>query len=127
MLAYRNPLQEVVYENYMTVRALLRPFLTKWIDARLDDIENGRIADPDKTIADYWLKNAGDGKYFAKKDVVFECFHNFVAFSQWGNSIFGVMNCLNLKMAATATVRAAFQKTMSGRLRQRQRSALCAA
>ena len=55
----------------------LRPFLNKWIDARLDDIENGRIADPDKTIAYYWLKNAGDGKYFAKKDVVFECFHNF--------------------------------------------------
>jgi hypothetical protein len=74
VLAYRNPLQEVVYENYMTVRAL-RPFLNKWIDARLDDIGNGRIADPDKTIAYYWLKNAGDGKYFAKKDVVFECFH----------------------------------------------------
>ena len=27
VLAYRNPMQEVVYENYMTVRAL-RPFLT---------------------------------------------------------------------------------------------------
>ena len=78
----------------MTVRAL-RPFLTKWIDERLDDIANGRIADPDKTIAYYWLKNAGDGKYFAKKDVVFECFHNFVALSQWGNSIFGVMTRLN--------------------------------
>ncbi len=65
VLAYRNPLQEIVYENYMTVRAL-RPFLTKWIDERLDDIENGRIADADKTIAYYWLKNAGDGKHFAK-------------------------------------------------------------
>jgi len=112
VLAYRNPLQEVVYENYMTVRAL-RPFLNKWIDARLDDIENGRIADPDKTIAYYWLKNAGDGKYFAKKDVVFECFHNFVAFSQWGNSIFGIMNRLN-ENGGDPTVRAAFQKTMSG-------------
>ena len=112
VLAYRNPLHEIVYENYMTVRAL-RPFLTKWIDERLDDIANGRIADPDKTIAYYWLKNAGDGKYFAKKDVVFECFHNFVAFSQWGNSIFGIMNRLN-ENGGDPTVRAAFQKTMSG-------------
>src|ERR1700729_3423506 len=96
----------------MTVRAL-RPFLTKWIDERLDDIENGRIADADKTIAYYWLKNAGDGKHFAKRDVVFECFHNFVALSQWGNSIFGVMTRLN-ENGGDQAVRAAFQKTMSG-------------
>jgi hypothetical protein len=112
VLAYRNPLHEIVYENYMTVRAL-RPFLTQWIDARLEDIENGRIADPDKTIAYYWLKNAGDGKYFAKKDVVFECFHNFVALSQWGNSIFGIMNRLN-QSGGDPEIRAAFEKTMSG-------------
>jgi hypothetical protein len=112
VLAYRNPMQEIVYENYMTVRAL-RPFLTKWIDERLDDIENGRIADADKTIAYYWLKNAGDGKHFAKRDVVFECFHNFVALSQWGNSIFGVMTRLN-ENGGDQAVRAAFQKTMSG-------------
>lgn len=112
VLAYRDPMQQIVYENYMTVRALL-PFLKKWIDTRLEDIENGRIADPDKTIAYYWLKNAGDGKYFAKKDVVFECFHNFVAFSQWGNSIFGIMTRLN-ENGGDADVRAAFDKTMSG-------------
>ncbi len=112
VLAFRNPLQEIVYENYMTVRAL-RPFLAKWIDARLDDIANGRVSDPDKTIAYYWLRNAGDGKYFAKKDVVFECFHNFVALSQWGNSIFGIMTRLN-QNGGDQAVRAAFQKTMSG-------------
>jgi hypothetical protein len=112
VLAYGNPLQEIVYENYMTVRAL-RPFLTKWINARLEDIERSRIADPDKTIAFYWLKNAGDGKYFAKKDVVFECFHNFVALSQWGNSIFGIMTRLN-QNGGDQAVRAAFEKTMSG-------------
>src|ERR1700721_1546397 len=111
VLAYRNPLQEIVYENYMTVRAL-RPFLTKWIDERLDDIENGRIADADKTIAYYWLKNAGDGKHFAKRDVVFECFHNFVALSQWGNSIFGIMSRLS-EDGGDPVVRASFQKTMS--------------
>lgn len=112
VLAYRDPLEEIVYQNYMTVRALL-PFLKKWIDERLDDIENNRIADPDKTIAYYWLKNAGDGKYFAKKDVVFECFHNFVAFSQWGNSIFGIMTRLG-ERGGDPAVRAAFEATMSG-------------
>jgi hypothetical protein len=111
VLAYRDPVQEIVYQNYMTVRAL-RPTLTKWIDARLEDIENGRIADPDKTIAYYWLKNAGDGQYFAKKDVVFECFHNFVAFSQWGNSIFGIMTRLN-ERGGDPAVRAAFEETMN--------------
>ena len=111
VLAYRNPLQEIVYENYMTVRAL-RPFLRKWVEARLDDIEKGRIADPDKTIAYYWLKNAGDGKHFARQDVIFECFHNFVALSQWGNSIFGIMTRLN-QNGGEAAVRAAFDKTMS--------------
>ena len=39
-------------------------------------------------MAWYWLKNAGDGSHFSKKDVVFECFHNFVALSQRGNTIF---------------------------------------
>jgi hypothetical protein len=112
VFAYRDPTQEIVYQNYMTVRALL-PFLKKWVDARLKDIESGRIADPDKTIAYYWLKNAGDGKYFAKKDVVFECFHNFLAFSQWGNSMFGVMTRLN-ENGGDPAVRAAFQTTMSG-------------
>jgi hypothetical protein len=112
VFAYRDPTQEIVYQNYMTVRALL-PFLKKWIDERLDAITSGGIADPDRTIAYYWLKNAGDGKYFAKKDVVFECFHNFLAFSQWGNSIFGIMTRLN-ENGGDPTVRAAFQKTMSG-------------
>ena len=112
VLAYRDPLQEIVYENYMTVRAL-RPFLTKWIDDRLADIENARIPDPDKTIAYYWLKNAGDGQYFAKKDVVFECFHNFLALSQWGNSIFGIMSRLQ-ESGGDPAVRAAFEKTMGG-------------
>jgi hypothetical protein len=66
-------------------------FLKSWIDERLDDIENGKAKNSEKTMAWYWLKNAGDGRHFEKKDVVFECFHNFVALSQWGNSIFGIM------------------------------------
>ena len=49
----------------------------------------------------------------AKKDIVFECFHNFVALSQWGNTIFGIMSRLS-KDGGDAEVRASFKKTMSG-------------
>jgi cytochrome P450 len=112
VLAFRDPMQPIVYENYMTVRALLN-FLKAWIDERLDDIANRRVADPEKTIAWYWLKNAGNGEHFSKKDVVFECFHNFVALSQWGNTIFGIMSRLS-QDGGDADVRASFEKTMGG-------------
>jgi hypothetical protein len=111
VLAYRDPLQQIVYENYMTVRALL-DFLKQWIDERVEDINAGRIANPEKTIAWYWLKNAGNGEHFSKKDIVFECFHNFVAFSQWGNTIFGIMSRLS-EDGGDSDVRAAFRKTMT--------------
>lgn len=112
VLAYRNPLLPITYDNYMIVRERL-DFLKSWIDDRLSDIENGKIKDPEKTIAWYWLKNAGDGSHFDKKDVVFECFHNFVALSQWGNSIFGIMSRLS-EDSGDPAVRASFQKTMNG-------------
>ncbi len=112
VLAFRDPTQPIVYENYMTVRALLN-FLKAWIDERLDDVANRQVADPEKTIAWYWLKNAGNGEHFSKKDVVFECFHNFVALSQWGNTIFGIMSRLS-QDGGDADVRASFEKTMSG-------------
>jgi hypothetical protein len=112
VLAFRDPTQPIVYENYMTVRALLDP-LKEWIDERLDDIAAQRIADPEKTIAWYWLRNAGNGEHFDKKDVVFECFHNFVALSQWGNTIFGIMSRLS-QDGGDPAVRAAFDKTMRG-------------
>jgi hypothetical protein len=112
VLAYRNPLLPITHDNYMIVRERL-DFLKSWIDDRLNDIESGKTKNPEKTIAWYWLKNAGDGRHFAKKDVVFECFHNFVALSQWGNSIFGIMSRLSEDDGDPA-VRSSFQKTMSG-------------
>jgi cytochrome P450 len=90
VLAYLDPTQKIVYENYMRVRERL-DFLKSWIDDRLADIESGKIANPEKTFAWYWLKNGQGDDNFAHKDVVFECFHNFVAFSQWGNSLYNVM------------------------------------
>jgi hypothetical protein len=49
----------------------------------------------------------------ARKDVVFERFHNFVAFSQWGNTIFGIISRLS-QDGGDPEIRAAFDKTMSG-------------
>ena len=112
VLAYRNPTRQIVYENYMTVRRLLDA-LKEWIDDRVKDLESGRTRDPDKTIAWYWLKNAGNGEHFSRKDIVFEVFHNFVALSQWGNTIFGIMSRLS-EHGGDAEVRASFVKTMSG-------------
>jgi cytochrome P450 len=112
VLAYRNPLLPITHDNYMKVRELL-DFLKSWIDDRLGDIQSGKTKNPEKTIAYYWLKNAGDGSHFSKKDVVFECFHNFVALSQWGNTIFGIMSRL-AEEGGDSAMRASFQKTMSG-------------
>ena len=112
VLAYRNPLLPITHDNYMKVRELL-DFLKSWIDDRIGDIQSGKTENPEKTMAWYWLKNAGDGSHFSKKDVVFECFHNFVALSQWGNTIFGIMSRL-AEDGGDPAVRASFQKTMSG-------------
>jgi hypothetical protein len=112
VLAYRNPMKQIVYQNYMTVRAHM-DFLKSWIDQRVDDVSSGRVAGPEKTFVYYWLKNAGNGEHFSKKDIVFECFHNFVALSQWGNTIFGMMSRLSPDGGDPA-VRASFEKTMSG-------------
>jgi hypothetical protein len=112
VLAYRDPKQQIVYQNYMKVRELL-PSLKGWIDERVNDVAARRVANPEKTFAYYWLKNAGNGEHFSKKDIVFEVFHNFVALSQWGNTIFGIMSRLS-EDGGDTEVRAAFTRTMSG-------------
>jgi cytochrome P450 len=112
VLAYRDPTQRIVYDNYLTVRRNL-PFLKAWIDQRVDDLKNGRTPAPEKTFAYYWLRNGGDGEDFKRKDIVFECFHNFVAFSQWGNTLYNAMLKLS-KGGDDPDVRAAFAKTMEG-------------
>ncbi len=92
-LAYRDPTEQIVHDNYMIVRKHL-DFLKSWIDDRLADISSGRTTEPEKTFGWYWIKNSEGSEHFNHKDVVFECFHNFVAFSQWGNSLYNVMTKL---------------------------------
>src|SRR6202030_705278 len=68
---------------------------------------------PEKTFAYWWIKNGGDGEYFAHKDVVFEVFHNFVALSQWGNTMYNIMLKL-AKDTGDPDARSWFKKTMEG-------------
>ena len=112
VLAYRDPTQKIVYDNYLTVRKNL-DFLKSWIADRLTDVQSGRTPNAEKTFAWYWLKNAGDGQFFDRKDVVFECFHNFVAFSQWGNTLYNVMAKLG-QQDGDAQTKDWFAKTMAG-------------
>jgi cytochrome P450 len=116
VLAYRDPTQKIVYEHYMKVRSDLG-FLKQWIDERIADLSGGKTPNPEKTFVHYWIKNGGGGEDFKYKDVVFECFHNFVAFSQWGNTIYNIM----LKLARNSgdpDAQAWFKKTMESNFDQ---------
>jgi cytochrome P450 len=121
VLAYRDPTQKIVYENYMTVRSNLS-FLKRWIDERIADLLNGRTVSPEKTFVYWWIKNSGDGKNFGKKDVVFECIHNFAALSQWGNTIYNIMLKLGNNTGAS-DARASFKRTMKSNFDQASGSA----
>jgi hypothetical protein len=65
----------------MRVRELCKA-LKDWIDVRMQAIIDGKARDADRTFVYYWLKNGKLGESFRRKDIVLECFHNFVAMSQ---------------------------------------------
>lgn len=108
-LADINVFDPGFHDNYMRVREL-RPSLDAWLD-----VEVGSIAQElaqGSTVSDncfvyYWLANGGE-----QDNVVFECFHNFVALSQWGNTIYNVMDLL--REGGDATIRAKYDALMSG-------------
>jgi hypothetical protein len=110
VLGFRDPMLGIVYENYMKVRAL-RATLKEWIAARIDDVMSGKIERPEKTFVYYWTKNGKGSEDFRSKDVVFECFHNFNALSQWGNTIYNIMQKLE-KTSGDPAIRVWFKKTM---------------
>src|SRR5437588_817750 len=104
------PTLQGVHDNYMRVRQL-RQLLKGWIDQRVQDLIDGRVPNPEKTLAYYWIKNGALGENFRRKDLVFECFHNFLAFSQWGNTLYNIMARLQATNGDPA-VRSWFEKTM---------------
>jgi cytochrome P450 len=120
VLAYRDPTLEIVYKNYMRVREL-RETLKEWISQRVDSVVSGSVADPQKTFVYYWIKNGQEGEDFRRKDVVFECFHNFVALSQWGNTIYNFMSLLS-KDAGDSKIRECFTHIMQNNYDQANNS-----
>jgi cytochrome P450 len=110
VLAYSDPTQRMFYEQYMTARAH-GSYLKHWIDERIADLMNGTTADPDKTFVYYWIKNGGEGDFFRRRDVVFECIHNFFAVSEWGTTIYNIMLKLS-QDTGDPDARAWFKKTM---------------
>ncbi|MFC7704133.1 hypothetical protein ACFQXB_08005 [Plastorhodobacter daqingensis] len=112
VLGFWDPREPRVYEAYMTVRAL-RPGLRDWIDARVQDVLDQRIDAPEATFVHYWAVNGELGENFRREDVVFECFHNFLAFSQWGNTLYNIMAVLEPESGNPAA-RDWFTRTMQG-------------
>jgi hypothetical protein len=112
VFAYQDPTQKIVYDSYLAARSNLG-LLKEWIDERVTDIVEGRTADPEKTFVYYWIKNGEEGDDFRRKDVVFECLHNMVAFNQWGYTLYLIMLKLS-KNTGNPDVRGWFKKTMEG-------------
>lgn len=111
VLGYWYPTEEIVRDNILRVRALREP-LKRWIAARVQDIVSGVTPHPEQTFVHYWLKNAGTGQHFREKDIVFECFHNFLAISQWGNMVYNTMAQLE-PTHGDPTIQCWFARTMT--------------
>ena len=111
VIGYYYPTLEIVRDAYMQVRNT-REALKAWLDVRVQAIIDGKTPDADRTFVYYWLKNGGLGENFRRMDIVFECFHNFVAFSQWGNTIYNVAAKLE-PTHGDPNVRAWFERTMT--------------
>jgi cytochrome P450 len=111
VFGFRYPTLQVVHDNYMRVRQL-RPLLKDWIDQRVQDLIDGHVPNPEKTLVYYWIKNGELGENFRRKDIVFECFHNFLAISQWGTTLYNMMAIMEATNGDPA-VRSWFEKTMA--------------
>jgi hypothetical protein len=79
VLGFLYPTSDIAHENYMRARET-RHALKDWLDTRVQAIIDGEVPNADRTFVYYWLKNGGMRENFRRKDIVFECFHNFLAF-----------------------------------------------
>ena len=110
VLGYYYPTLEIHRDALMLCRKA-RPALKAWLDERLQRIIDGKQPNADQTLVYYWLKNGQLGEVFPRVDILFECFHNFLAFSQWGNMVYHVGAALE-PTRGDAKVREWFEKTM---------------
>jgi hypothetical protein len=110
VLGFWYPTSEEVRQAYQRTRET-REALKAWLDGRVQTILDGRQPDADRTFVYYWLKNGELGEHFRRIDIVFECYHNFLAFSQWGNMIYNVAAKLE-PAHGDPDVRTWFERTM---------------
>jgi len=111
VLGFWFPTSEEVRQAYVQARNT-REALKAWLDVRVQAIIDGKTANADRTFVYYWLKNGGLGENFRRIDIIFECFHNFLALSQWGNTVYNVAAKLE-PAHGDPNVRAWFEKTMN--------------
>ena len=50
----------------MRVRELRQP-LKDWLDARIQDVIDGKVLNPEATFVYYWVANGGLGENFRRK------------------------------------------------------------
>ena len=110
VLGYYYPTLEIHRDALMLCRKT-RPVLRAWLDERLQRIIDGKQPNADQTMVYYWLKNGELGEVFPRVDILFECFHNFLAFSQWGNMVYHVAAALE-PTRGDSKVREWFEKMM---------------
>jgi hypothetical protein len=111
LLGYYYPTLEIHRDAVMLCRKT-RPALREWLDERIQRIIDGKQPNADQTFVHYWVKNGGLGDVFPRQDILFECFHNFLALSQWGNMVYHVAAVLE-PTRGDAKVREWFEKTMN--------------
>jgi cytochrome P450 len=112
VLGFYYPTLDIVRDAYMQARNT-RETLKAWLDTRVQAIEDDKQPNADSTFVYYWLKNGELGENFRRMDIVFECFHNFLAFSQWGNIVYNVAAKLE-PTHGDPVVQKWFEKTMIG-------------
>jgi cytochrome P450 len=111
VLGFLYPTSDIVHQNYMRARET-RQALKDWLDTRVQAIIDGTVPNADRTFVYYWLKNGRLGENFRRKDIVFECFHNFLAFSQWGNMVYNTAARL-APNTGDSRMRTWFERTMA--------------
>lgn len=102
-------------KSYEYVREY-RPKLKQWVSEQVEAIR-GCPENYNDTFVKYWFENDPENN-FESGDITFECFHNFIALSQWGNTLYKIMDLLredNTDTTALA-VQSKFKEVMSGDL-----------
>ena len=83
-----------------------RPEMQSWLEQRVREIDGSETPEDRATFAWHWLRNG-----MHPDDVELEVFHNFLAFSQWGNTLDQTTRLLR-EGNPDRTVRDCFRRTM---------------